>query len=811
MRDAHQSFAEELERVLVETDTSIRRLARLSGIPRRTLENWLYGDVRRPRYVEPILQMAQVLHLPAHDVDRVLVAAGHPSLNALKQGKKSVKPELLADWQLAPDKLMGQNSSSLAKQHNLPAASTPFLGRNKLCEELAGLIKRPDLRLVTVTGLGGAGKTRLALETARAVADWFDHGVYFIPLDNVSDADGFWEAIHAELNIPGDGLHSTEEIVKDYLQNKQILLLLDNFEHLLPLTTEISGLLSTTQRLNLLITSRHALNMKAEQLCAIGGLSCTEEQESPAFQLYMQSARRRVPNYQPSPRAVEDVIALCSQVDGLPLAIELAATWSDVLSPAQILSHLTKDLREVRHDAVDRPERQRSLWHLFDYTWQMLSPEEQEAAMRLGVLRGTFTPQAAIGIAECHPAVLKVLIQTSFVMGTSGSRLMIHRLARQFLIQQAEGNGYSVEALEERFMAYVLSWAAEESNQLAKTLVARHFQTLHAEWQHFERAWWLAVERRRYSLLESCIHMLFYFEARGNWGQGVAFYQSTRRQVPADARLLHATLDGAESWLATRLLDVPRAIELAQRSLSTLDEVDVDSKTHVIGAYARVSLFVVDYSFNQQAYGAEMRQKFREVAAGHLPLTADILGSQFEAAACFAKEDYAAASAIFRDALEMVGPDAYSVAILRCFLGLSLNKEGFEEQAREQFERALNRALEIKLYPAVEMATYELRLMQGDDPTTQQVRDVFDDLALRMGSRKTVGRVAIIVAAQYLNFFLLKKGSQLTRIGLGMLWKEVDTAERRQILSTVAQMFIAFGLIKHAPQVLSLLAPKTSS
>ncbi|MFN2140117.1 MAG: hypothetical protein ACK2U5_06535, partial [Candidatus Promineifilaceae bacterium] len=219
------SFAEEFERVLIETDTSIRRLSRLSDIPRRTLENWLYGRSQRPRHVEPVLAIANALHLPAHDADRLLMSAGHPSLAELQRQKKSLPPELLEDWQLAPDRLMGQKSASLSEQHNLPATTTSFLGRNGIREDLASLIRRPDLRLVTVTGLGGAGKTRLALETARSLVGFFDHGVYFVALDNVDDADGFWEAILEGLDIPSDGVNSAQQLVENYLQNKQILLL----------------------------------------------------------------------------------------------------------------------------------------------------------------------------------------------------------------------------------------------------------------------------------------------------------------------------------------------------------------------------------------------------------------------------------------------------------------------------------------------------------------------------------------------------------------------------------------------------------
>jgi transcriptional regulator with XRE-family HTH domain len=289
------AFAEEFERILAQTDTSVRRLERLCGISRRTLENWLYGHSQRPRHVDSILKIAGALHLPAPDTDKLLLSAAYPPLAELMKKSGQVPEELLANWQLAPNQLLGQKSAALPTQDNLPAGVTPFLGREAASTELAGLVRRPDIRLITVSGIGGVGKTRLAVETARSLVDRFDHGVYFIPLDNINDAEGFWEGIIKGLHIPTDGVNSSQKSAEDYLGNKQVLLLLDNFEHLMPLRGEISQLLSHYPRLNLLVTSRQALDLKAEQLFPIGGLSTKEGQNSAAFQLYLATARRRLP------------------------------------------------------------------------------------------------------------------------------------------------------------------------------------------------------------------------------------------------------------------------------------------------------------------------------------------------------------------------------------------------------------------------------------------------------------------------------------------------------------------------------------
>jgi transcriptional regulator with XRE-family HTH domain len=806
-----RSFADELELVLVETDTSIRRLARLSGIPRRSLENWLYGRTPRPRSAEPILHIASTLHLPASETDKLLIAAGYPSLGALIAQDQQIPAQLLADWQLAPNQLLGQKSAAISTQHNLPAEVTPFIGREDAVEKLGAFVRRPDLRLITITGLGGVGKTRLAQETARSLVNRFDHGVYFIPLDNIHDKEGFWEAIIKGLHIPIDAVNSPRQIVEDYLRNKQVLLLLDNFEHLLDLSDEIGRLLSKYPRLNLLITSRHALDLQAEQLYPLEGLSTAEGQNSAAYRLYLATASRRIPGYTPTGQEAQDIIALCKTVEGLPLALELAATWSDVLSPRQILEHLKNDMNEVWHQADDRPHRQRSLWDLFNYSWNMLPTEEQDAAMRLSVLHGSFISEIALSLADCPSSILKHLTQASFIMRTSGSRLMIHRLVRGFLTQQAGRAGYSVSDLEERFMETMLRWTSDQARLLLKTFHVKYLRSLQAEWQHIERAWWLAVEQQRYDLLEACWDIIVYFEARGIWRQGMSFFKATAQRVPAEERRMQALLDEAESVFSARLSDIPGSLKLARRSLRTFEELGIDATQGEVGAYARVILYTSKYALNQRAATEEVQLGFKKITGEYLAKSAEVIVAQTDGVKLFAEGNPAGAAAKFEGALNLIGPDAFMTPTFQCFLGIALRGQGLESAAREQFSRALQYGLLMDVYPAVVTATYELSLLEQDNTTTQKSRVALEKLALEMGSRRTVGQVAIINAIQYLNMGLVKRGTQLSRIGLGMMWNDVDNTERRRVISSIVQAYIAFGLVKTAPQLLSLLVSENQT
>ena len=801
------TLADELGRLLQETDTSVRRLARLSGVSRRTLENWLYGQTIQPRSVEPVLRVASALNLPAAETDRLLQAAGQPPLASLLAGDVAVESGLLKDWRLAPNRLLGQRNTAVLEGGLLPGPATPFFGRAGSREDLTALLRRPDTRLVTVTGLGGSGKTRLALEAARDLVTWFDHGVYFVPLDNVTEKTGFWTAINTALRIPGDGSSDAQTLALDYLRAKHSLLLLDNFEHVLPLATELGSLLSGTRHLSLLVTSRFALDLSVEQLYPIGGLSLHDGPGSPAFNLYVETARRHMPGYKPGPDEEDEIITLCKAVEGLPLALELAATWRDVWRPEQLLDQLREDLRGVAHSAVDRPERQSNLWNLFDYSWQLLSADEQEAAVRLSILHGSFSSETALAIADCEPATLRRLVKASLVTRTGDGRLLTHRLVRQFLATKAEESGLKQEALEALFADVMLSWSATESSRLRETFQVRHYLNMRAEWQHIERAWWIAVGARRYDLLEMCWDIIFYFEARGNWGEGEAFFAETRRRIPLEEKRMQALLDEAESILATRLFELTRGVKLARRALAAYDELGVDTETATVGQYARLVLLTADFALNQAAFSEANIRALREATANYLATLTEVMLSLLDGVIAFNHQEYATAARVFEDALTFCGEGAYVVPIIRCFLGLALKYAGRLDAAEAQYRLALRQGLEIDVYPAVVSATNELTVLAAGGILGSASRQALEELALQMGSRRTVGRVAIVVAMQYLNLGLIGQANHLIRAGLGLIWREVSMAERSRLLGMITQAYLAVGLARNAPQVLAMFAP----
>ena len=259
--------------------------------------------------------------------------------------------------------------------------------------------------------------------------------------------------------------------------------------------------------------------------------------------------------------------------------------------------------------------------------------------------------------------------------------------------------------------------------------------------------------------------------------------------------------------MSARLLEVPRAIRLAKRSLQTLDELGADFQNGTIGMYDRLILATADHAIKQTTFSAADKERLRRITEGYLDKFTEIaLALQDGVVACHQKA-YAKATGDFQRALQIGGQDAYVMPILRCFLGIALRSQGQISAAHEEFTIALQRALELDIYPAVIGATYELCLLQADDPPTEECWAALEQLAREMGSPHTVGRIAIIEAMQYLNLGFHRQAHQLTRIGLTMLWPVADAGERARVLAAVVQSYIAFGLIRAASQLVSLVSP----
>ena len=314
-------------------------------------------------------------------------------------------------------------------QTNLPVPSTPFLGRERELGEVMALVAAPGSRLLTLIGAGGSGKTRLALQAAAALANRYPDGVYWVPLVPLRDPalvlDSASRAVGADNGLA------------EHVADKQLLLLFDNFEHVLAAADELSDVLARCPALELLVTSREPLRLAAEQTYPVPPLAHPE-----AVGFFAARARAVQPDFEVD----EAVSEICRRLDDLPLALELAAARMKALSTRQLLERLEKRLPLLTGGARDAPDRQRTLRATIEWSYELLQPEERQLLARLSLFRGGCTLEAAEAICDADLDVLQSLVEKSLVRFSNERYWMletIREFAEEQLAESGEANAFA--------------------------------------------------------------------------------------------------------------------------------------------------------------------------------------------------------------------------------------------------------------------------------------------------------------------------------------------------------------------------------
>jgi len=306
---------------------------------------------------------------------------------------------------------------------NLPAQPSPLIGRER---ELADMIEllRDHTRLLTLTGAGGSGKTRLALQLAAEIADDFLDGVFWVPLAGTTEGELVLPTIAATIGAK-DGL-------ADYVEAKRMLLLLDNFEQVVAAAPEVGELLRRCPNLKLLVTSRVALRLSGEREYDVAPLS-----EAAAVDLFTERARAIVPSFEPD----ESVVEICRRLDRLPLAIELAAARVRILEPGQLLGRFEQRLPLLTGGPRDAPERQRTLRATIEWSYDLLEPGEQRLFARLAVFAASFDLEAAETVCAAALDEVEGLVEQSLLRRWASGRLGMLETIREFGLERLADSG----------------------------------------------------------------------------------------------------------------------------------------------------------------------------------------------------------------------------------------------------------------------------------------------------------------------------------------------------------------------------------
>ncbi len=496
-----------------------------------------------------------------------------------RQAYRDFVARLAADLGLAPGAQLLALHDSLAAR---PAPASPvsparaagedgFVGRSVELRQLTALLDTGGCRLVSLIGPGGVGKTRLAARVLAELAPRHPDGTAFIALEDAATRADIAGRIARGLEIALAGRRDAFDQVVDHLRERHVLLALDNFEHLAGDAPLLERLLADCPHVRLVVTSRARLGIAAEQLLPLEGLPCPDPEDQDRFEafdavrLFVKAARRVEPALVPETEAAA-IIDICRQVEGLPLAIELAASWTRLLSCEAIAAQLREGTQLLHAAGATQPSRHASMEVVFEASWRLLGPLEREALARLSVFHGGFTAEAARAVAGASLPVLGALVDKS-LLRKEKNRLHLHPLVQQLAAQRlgrgaAQEEAQRAHALHFHRLMAQLRRGIEDADREAMQVMDTEFRNCRSAWVASTPALREAVAKSAPALLNFCDH-------RVRLDEGLALFRDALASPAAQADpALQALLLASAAHLEYRLDRYAEAEANATRALA---------------------------------------------------------------------------------------------------------------------------------------------------------------------------------------------------------------------------------------------------
>ncbi len=379
---------------------------------------------------------------------------------------------------------------------NLPVSLPLFVGREEYLRQIKQQLQTE--RLVTIVGPGGVGKTRLALQIGAELLETFRQGVYFVNLAGTEAARFVIPAITEALRLPLSGGQSPQAQFHNYLRDKEILLVLDNFEHLLRSSHLLVEMLAAAPGLKLLITSRERLNLPFEAVCTVKGLPYPASADAPDFEsyeavlLFIQSGCNVYGGFKLAESDRPWLVRLCRLVEGVPLGLVLAVAWIRSVSLSEIVQELERDMSFSLDEAMVLPERHQSLQVALDWFWKRLSSHEQKILQKLSIFRGGFTLEAAQKVAQASPFFLDGLIAKSFLHFDWQGRYEMHELLRQYATHKLETSPADLRLARQRHSQFYTTFLQRRAEGLANGQLEAVEEAL-GDLENLRAAWQWAV------------------------------------------------------------------------------------------------------------------------------------------------------------------------------------------------------------------------------------------------------------------------------------------------------------------------------
>lgn len=464
---------------------------------------------------------------------------------------------------------------------HLPTPVTSFVGRDAESLEIAQTLAQTECSLLTLTGPGGVGKSRLALQVAHDVVGRYPGGVYYAALESLTSPTLVPTSLAEALDLSLNGSEDPLVQLARHLGDRSVLLVLDNYEHLVDGATLLSELLGRCPKLELLVTSRERLNVQEEWVFPVDGLPLappdTPLAEAPdydAVKLFAQRAKRSRLSFELTPETLPHVVCICQQVQGLPLGLELAAAWVIHLSCREIGEEIAQTLDFLTSPNRNAAERHRSLRAVFEHSWKFLAPQEREVLRKLSVFRGGFSRKAAAEVTGATIPVLASLVDKSllrfFPSGRYSCHPLLYEYAQEKLAEHPAERAQAKAAHGNLYFRFLHARKVEMNSGAQR----EGLEATAKELENIRAAWGWAVAELRVEMLQGAVEPLtLFYDRQARYAEGIELFGAALTGLSEADPNHHLALGNAligQAFLYQWSSNYPQAVKLAQRGLVLL-------------------------------------------------------------------------------------------------------------------------------------------------------------------------------------------------------------------------------------------------
>jgi predicted ATPase/DNA-binding CsgD family transcriptional regulator len=615
-------------------------------------------------------------------------------------GKLGVASRKEAVQQAQRLNLLQEKKAEPSSPTNLPPQNTPFVGRKEELSEVAALLQ--ESRLLTIQAAGGMGKTRLGLEFSQSQRNTFEDGVYWVQLAPLNFPEMLLPALADvfqlyDYNETGD----IKRTILNFFRNKEMLFFFDNFEHLISSAGIVSDLLQAAPRLKILVTSRERLNLQGETVFTLSGMPFPKNESQniggfDAVKLFVQAARRVRPDYELNDYDLPYIVEVCNLVEGMPLGLELAAGWMDVLNVDKIAEEIRRCTTFLETELRDVPERHRSIRATFQRSWESLTESEQATMMWLSVFRGGFRQEAAEAVALADIRRLKRLVNKSLLSYNSFGRYEMHELLRQFSEEKLHEAG-DFEAAQIKHASYFAEYADELQEDI-DAMQGAASQAFAADFDNIAAAWKTILRVPRFDLLNTIKGGVWlYMSTQGRTFEAVDWFVNAlnvlRPSIADDEKLrfLYGKMLVHLSNIQVTLVSLDEHRRTIDEALSILEPFGATYP--LVWAYQSLADYYYKLYQDTSKEAAQAMFKASQYAEAMNDIESRAHIAQLLGGAYIAQGDFASARKHLEQALELVKTESETEGYINFNIYMSLADLFFHEGLYEDAEPYLDKAL----------------------------------------------------------------------------------------------------------------------